>query len=645
MKLKTIINNNNDYSLAKIYEGRISGNTDSKRRYPKWFLKEIKNIEVISRVGEILSEASIFDSKYEEGSKFLALSNTKQLLDKGLPAGEKMPKGPFTKKGPQEKFIKIPIGKGHSVFVHADDTKKTYKITASANQFKAMFGKMRKGASKDDVNWSTDTLETAACFGLFVNGVSVLDELNSTKSQDDLPKVIASIKKKVNTAIGSSGEYSAAGEIQSKLETMSLADWYILAQLMAGMTKFTDKVPKFSPKYLVLSSIRKYYAATERSELISGVKDNTADAVVCNVPSDELVSELESGIPVDYNNKGVCSIKGTKIKFIQLSLKKGKEAAQLGKIYGFLKDKYNLLDASDVLDLAVTEGFSDFFKKGKEFIKSLGGNLIKKITELSKLIYGFNKKIVNSLRKEPRKGVDNLEKQLIKAGLKTNLKESINNLNEAGKSTIWDSFDEISVNQKLLNIVVNNTNKELGKLKKAADKNEAFFYKGYERLTGIKAPLNKDDVAKLVTNFQSAIVLQNMFGDLTSDAKKLYIQMVEIEKEMIYGKTTLPLYKVYGVSKDGTGAAFEMYPGATEYIKEKTSKDMKDVVVFFLYGSKQKYYFTLRGYGLSGISEKTGDLKYSQFRMGTNSSGQYSYNFEGTQEIPLGSVKKSLKIN
>ena len=67
-------------------------------------------------------------------------------------------------------------------------------------------------------------------------------------------------------------------------------------------------------------------------------------------------------------------------------------------------------------------------------------------------------------------------------------------------------------------------------------------------------------------------------------------------------------------------------------------------MVFFLYGSRQKYYFTLRGYGLSGISEKTGDLKYSQFRMGTNSSGQYSYNFEGTQEMAIGSVKKSLNI-
>ena len=643
MKLKTILDDQNDYSLARLYESIGVGIIGEKASWPKWFIKETKNIEMVNRIGEILSEASIFDSKYEEGSKFLGLSSTKQLLDQGLPARAKTPNGPFTKKAAQKKFIEVPIGKGHTVFVYADDTKKLYKITASANQFKSMFGKMRKGTGKGDVNWNTDTLETAACFGLFVNGESILKTLNSTKSQDDLPKVITSIKKKVNTAIGKSGEYSAADKIQSKLETMPLTDWYVLAQLMAGMTQFTDKVPKFSPKYLILNSIRKYYAATERSELVSGVKDNTADAVVCNVPPDELIAALDSGKAVKYSKKGICSMSGGKIKFIQLSLKKGKDAAQLGKIYGFLKDKYNLLDASDVLDLAISEGFSDFFKKGKEFIKSLGGELLKKITALSKMIYGFNKKIISNLKKEPKKGVANLEKQLQKAGLNTDLKESINNLSEARASSMWDSFGKIGTNQKLLNVVVDNTNNELGKLKKAANKNDAFFYEGYEKLK-IKVPIGKDDVAKLLTNFQSAIVLQNLFGDLSSDAKKLYSQMVELEKEMIYGKTTLPLYKVYGVSKDGTGTAFEMYPGAEEYIKEKTSKDLKDIVVFFLKSSKQKNYFTLSGYGLSGISEKTGDLKYSQFRMGTNSSGHYSYNFEGTQEMPLGSVKKSLNI-
>ena len=254
MKLKTIIDNYNDYSLVRLMSCAEDMGSDvigGKDQLPKWFIKETKSIEMVNRIGEILSEASIFDSKYEEGSKFLALSGIKQLLNKGLPTGAKTPNGPFTKKAPQKKFIEVSIGKGHTVFVYADDTKKLYKITASSNQFKSMFGKMRKGSNKGGINWNTDTYETAACFGLFVNGVSILEALNSTKSQDDLSKVIIGIRDKVNTAIARSGEYSAAGEIQSKLETMPLTDWYILAQLMAGMTQFTDKVPNFSSKYLI----------------------------------------------------------------------------------------------------------------------------------------------------------------------------------------------------------------------------------------------------------------------------------------------------------------------------------------------------------------------------------------------------------
>ena len=125
-----------------------------------------------------------------------------------------------------------------------------------------------------------------------------------------------------------------------------------------------------------------------------------------------------------------------------------------------------------------------------------------------------------------------------------------------------------------------------------------------------------------------------MLGDLESDSKTLYSKMIELEKEMIYGKSTL-LYKVYGVKKDGSGTAYEQYPGAQKYVEEKLTKDLSDVVVFYLYTGQLKNYFSMRGYGLSGISEKTGDLKYSQFRMGTNSSGRYSYNFEGVSEIPL----------
>ena len=587
-----------------------------------------------------LTEASIYDPKYEEGSKFLAITKTAELMTKGLPSGEKVPKGPFTKVGKSEKFIEVNIGKGKTVFVKSDDTNKIYKITASDNVFKSLFGKMKKGKGTDDINWDTETLETAACMGLYVNGFSILKQLNSAKTQDDLPSVTKSVKEKFVKAIGMSGEYAKPNNILSKIDSMPLGDYFLTAQLMAGMTKFTQGVIPFTKPFLIHKNIRKYYDATERSDLVDGVKDNTADCVVSNVPASELISKLADGAPVQFNKKGICSIKGTSIKFLQVSLKKGKEEAQLGKIYGFLKDRYGLLSTDDVYNLSISEGLSDFFKKGADFIKSVGTNFIEKIKKLNSLLNKVSKKMSSALRKAPTKEISTLEKQLQKAGMKGKINES--SLNEA-KTTIWESLAEISKNKKLLKIVVDNTNNKMSDLKKAADKNSAFYFGGYKKLS-VSGKITQDDVAKLLTNFQSAIVLKEILGDLQSDAKSLYSQMVDLEKEMVYGKTTLPIYKVYGLSKDGQGTAYEEYPGAEKYVEEKMNKDLADVVVFYLYTEKLKNYFSIRAYGLSGISEKTGDLKYSQFRMGTNASGRYSYNFEGVSEIPLSKVKKSLKI-
>ena len=602
-------------------------------------LEKEKMQEVIEGLGVLLSEASIFDSKYSVGDRFLPLKATAELFSKGLPSGEKNPKGPFTKMGEMDDAVEVNIGSGPTVYVSADDTKKTYKITASANQFRSLFGKMRKGASPNNVNWNTEVLETAACMGLFVNGISILDTLSSAKTADELPKVVAKVKDKVVKALGSSGDYANAGEISKKLDNMPLGDWILLGQLMAGMTKFTDDILSFKP-YLIHKSIKAYYTATERSDLVDGVKENTTDAVVSNVPGPELIANLEKGMPVEYDGKGVCTIKGTKIKFIQISLKKGKDSAQLGKIYSYLKDKYGLLSNNDVLDLAINEGFSDFVKRGMGFIRNIGTDFLSKLKQAGDMMLSMGKKIYSSLTKAPTKQVSDLEKQLQRAGMTGTIKEGI--LLGEGKASMWESFEEISKDQKLLDVIVKNTNNEFTKLKKAADKNPAFYYAGYKDLK-VKAPVTKDNVAKLITNFQSAIVLQNMMGDLNADASKLYSQMVSLEKEMVYGKTTLPLYKVYGLSKDGGGTAYEPYPGSESYVEEKMNKDLSDVVVFYLYSSDQKTYFTLRAYGLSGINEK-GDFKYSQFRMGTNDSGKYSYNFEGVKELPLGKVKQSLGI-
>tara|TARA_R110002167_G_scaffold301957_3_gene506297 strand:- start:8460 stop:10574 length:2115 start_codon:yes stop_codon:yes gene_type:complete len=597
---------------------------------------------LLIELGQILSEASIYDNKYAVGDKFLPLKNTADLFKMGLPPSTRVPKGPFTKISPTDDGIEVNINSGRTVYVSADDTGKSYIITASDKNIQSLFGKMKKGASATDVNFDTDTMETAACMGLYVNGVGILKELDSAKTEEDLVKVTKSVKNRFIKALGMSGDYAKADAILSKLDSMPLGDYFLIAQLMAGMTKFTQGVLPFKTPYLIHKNIKGYYSATERSELVDGVKDNTADCVVCSVPGSEVISKLNAGLPVEYDKKGVCTIKGTNIKFLQVSLKKGKGAAQLGKIYGFLKDKYGLLDAADVKKLALEsvqldEGLQDFLNKGVTFIKSLGSKLLEKISTLGAFLGGFLKKMETGFKKSPKSDVKRLEKELFKAGLHEGI------LNEAKKPTLFDSFDVIAKDQKILDKLVDNVNKEMSLLMKAAVSNPAFFFKGYAKLS-LNAPISKDDVAKLLTNFQSAIVLKSILGDLSRDSKALYLQLIELEKEMVYGKTTLPLYKVFGLDRSGGGTPYEAYPGSETFIQDKLAKDLSDTVVFYLRANSQGAYFNMSGYGLSGINETTGDLKYSQFRMGTNSTGRYSYNFEGTKEMSLGKVKSALKL-
>ena len=50
--------------------------------------------------------------EYAEGDKFLPLTKTAELFGKGLPKGEKIPKGPFTKMGQTDDFVEVNIADG-----------------------------------------------------------------------------------------------------------------------------------------------------------------------------------------------------------------------------------------------------------------------------------------------------------------------------------------------------------------------------------------------------------------------------------------------------------------------------------------------------------------------------------------------------
>ena len=599
--------------------------------------KETESIdEIIENVGYILSEASVW--KYDIGKRFLPLKSTKSLFKKGLKTGEKVPEGPFTKESPTKDAIEVDLSGNEEVYISADDTQKTYKIKASKAVLKTMFGHMRgKDQTGKSINWNADTMETAACMGVFVNGFSILKQLKEDiKTDEDIHKVIKSIKPKITTAIASSGDYANVAEIQKKLDTMHLGDWYELARLMAGMTQFTDSIIKnWGTKYIIHNSIESYYKAIDKSELVDGTKQNTADMVISTVSPIELISALEGNIQVKYTKDGICYIPDTKIKWIQVSLKKEMEKAQLGKVYSYLKDKLGLLDNESVLNIALTEGFGDFLKRGADFIKNTGTKFLEKFKSLVNFVANIYNKINKQLTKPPIKELNILERELKRVGLKGSLTESIM-LNES--KSLYETLGEIAKNKQQFRILIENTNDKFKILSDLAGGNSIWINK-FNQLKS-KTKVDADLVGKILSNFQSASVLITLIGNVSSDTKQLYKNLIEIEKEMIYGKTTLPLYKVYGMKIDDTTSPYKLYPASEEYIKEKLSRMADDAVVVYIRVNEVSNYYSIISFALADIDENTGEFDYTQYRLGTNSSGKYSFNFEGVKHRSQSDVIK-----
>lgn len=576
-----------------------------------------------------INEANYLKSKYKPGNKIQFVGKKPPVWAPNIQKGDLLtivnddPSINTFGSGNFVKTLELPDGK--LVRVASD-----YESGGDSN----LFVHAKEDGGK--IKWNAATLETAASTGLFVDGESLLDKLKSTKSNtEDLQEVVSVAKSEIIKALGSSGDYKESDYFLNKLNTINLPDLWLFVQLMAGMTKFKKAVVNFTP-ILVHKSIDDYYKAIDRVDITDGVKENTSDIVVSNVSVSELVSAIKSNKPIEFDSKGVCTVAGTDVKFIQISLKKGEGKAQLGKVYDYLKTKFNLPSTEELLTVPINEDLVDYLSRGIDFIKNVGSKFIEKLKKIKEKIFNFSKKVESLFSEVPIDEMEKLQKELERAGMRGSIVES-----KLTESKIIDTLNQISKNKKLLDILVNNTNIKISDLKQLSDKYKAAHLVGYTQLTS-DINMTIDDVGKILSNFQSAVVLNSILKDTAADGNSLYTEFKRLENEMIYGKTNLPIYKVYGIAND-TETSHKLYPGKNIEIKEPID-DVEDTIVIYIQTTKQETYLTFSSFILSGLL-KDGELKYVKYRMGTNASGRYSYVFEGTSEVPLSSVKKTLGIS
>ena len=596
---------------------------------------------VRSRFEKILTEMSIYDTKYSIGTEF-APSSTPDNLKKANSAGLPFKKGDvLVKVQPTPDAIQVQLGSGN-VEVYIKHKGDVYHIIGSEGSISPLFVKIKAGGG---INWNAGTLEACQCMGLFVDAEKMFKDLASGKVPID------DIFKKIESTLTNGKDYDHTGvdgilSVLRDPNKRSIGDMTDVVRLAAGMTAF--KRLRLSPKFnhVIHGKIEDYYKAEKANDQIekAGSKKPTPDCIICNKPADEIITAMKTK-KVEFDEKtGICSMEGD-IEFVLASLKKEKGGGQLGKYFKAIKDRYGLEDFDQMYQHAMAEGwFRDALGKAKDVgvkvwdsIKATFNKIVGKIFSFGS---GLKDKLITRMNKDP---MGDFQALLDKSGVKIKISE------------------EVLMERKAVNVVpyLKNLNprdlQKLGKTidstiktyKKRTNKFNNVIFAGATGLT-VNGKESIDERIKLYSNWVTITALQEMFNPgLMSNSKSLAQEIVELQREMFYGSTVLPVYKVYGAKDIDDADVFEYLGSAQSFANKKmdalTKSDIPLVGIRAMNDKSQKYY-TMYSAFCMGMTEE-GELEYVRNRMGTNKGGgQWSYVFEGYQVIDSEEFKRVYSV-
>ena len=599
-------------------------------------MKTFKNyiVEQIVFKEDIVSllEASITKSSYGPGRQ--VVPRKKQLSSLSSALGiEVDEKSIFTKTEPKDDAKEIQIGSGNSAEVYLEFKKNNFKLVGTGSSISNYFNHYKDTTG---VSWKADSLETAQCIGLYIDGGKMLDDFGSAGGVPSV-KLHDSYINQIKKVFGNGQDWNQSGvaKIMEKLDKMPVADWFQLASLAAGMTSFkNDKVkPLIGGFNIIHGRITDYYRSEEENASTKGSKENTADIIISNVSASELIDGM-SKHKVEYDKNGVCTLIDSKIKFLQVSLKKARGGAQLGKITGLLQSKYDLPAYDVMLNTMIEEGFLS--KIGK-FMSSIVDKLKNVLNKIKKWASGIYNKISKRFDVQVKKDLAFLEKRMgLKRGhLKECFKYDDNGMICEGLN---DQLSKLSL--KNINILRMSVNERLSDFEKMANKISEFAYQKSGNLT--KGNISTDSIFKLFSNYTAVYVFNEVISSNSGDMNKLKDEIIDLQKEMFFGKTLLPVYKVYGASTPNE-KSYDYLGGAKEF-SDKKRNDIEGVTLpisgFHASATRTKEYYALESSFVMGVDDD-GNPTYSLNRMGSNAgSEKFSFVFEGSSVIDASAFKR-----
>tara|TARA_B110000467_G_scaffold81453_1_gene73491 strand:- start:58 stop:1881 length:1824 start_codon:yes stop_codon:yes gene_type:complete len=576
-----------------------------------------------------LCEASLHRSDYGYGHQAVLKTTkidgfTKSLNDAGIKTkvdGNTI----FVKIDKKKNLPVVKVGNDKDIVTFLAIGKKEFKLIGNPS------GYFNHYKSSDGINWATPQMETAACIGLFLDGEKMAKDIAAGKNiqrwKDSVVKVLNRTENWFD---------KGKDDILNNMENISIGDLNALAAFASGMDSFKKSVIPFKKINMIHGDIGRYYGAERENQSVEGNKDNTADVVVSNSSAEKTIAAMGNK-KAKYSKKNGMVTVGD-INLFQVSLKKSLTGAQLGKITKNVLDRYSI--SSDVLFNTIIES-NDINEGFMSWIKDIGNKLLDVFQQLYSKFKKMFSKVTNTLlspsswQKQARKDEKEFEELTGIEGLSECFMISDNEM-VLNESVLVEKKGDIS--DKLKNIkdpnkkkLLTKVNKRLSKVKKAF-KSDTLVFKQDGDLK--KLPTKPDDIFKLFSNYVSMQVVIDVMGGGDYSNKQLVKEIIDLQREMYFGRTELPLWKVYGASSVGDTSTYSYLSTGKEFVNKKIKRlSGKDIVLcgFRANLNTSKVYFTMQCSFILGIDDD-GTPNYNLLRTGTNASGRYSFVVEGTKE-------------
>ena len=528
----------------------------------------------------------------------------------------------FSKIKNKTNLLTVVVGKDKTIKTFLSFGRTEIKLVGDPDKW------FNKHVSSDGIGWKAPQMETAACIGLFLNGEKMAKEVaDGKKVQEWKDKVIKVLNK--NYDWFTTGKES----ILNGMAEISVGDFNTLALLASGMTTFRKGIVPFKKIYIIHGSIGKYYGAERENQSVEGNKDNTADAIVSDSSAEDTIAAMGSN-KAKYSKKNGLVTVGD-VKLFQVSLKKSVDGAQLGKITKNILDRYGI--SADVLYNTIIE--SNNINEGfMSWIKGIGKKVLNVFQELYSKMKKKFLKVTNTLlstsswEKQAKKDEREWEELTQIEGLAEYCISSDDKmiLTEAAKEKIGAKLKNITPKKKKK--VLDSVNKRLGKLGSIFKKGESLVARIDTKIK--KLPKTPDGIYKLFSNYVSMQVMIDVMGGGDYNDKQLVREIIDLQREMYFGRTELPLWKVYGASNLDDTSTYSYLSTGKEFVNKKIKRlTGKEIILcgFRANLSPSKVYFTMSSSFILGINDD-GTPNYNLIRTGTNQAGKYSFIVEGTQE-------------